>query len=210
MIDRVAYGYVRVPFALELLHFPASLLLHLSMILGVKAYCSEWAAVLYGVVGGSVLLWGAAVAFTERGGWRHQIESCPRWMWKTALALGVYALCTFLGVSWGLPLSSMPMAADAIGICLLYSVLWSGYLDRSKVAKKALHSILFVAVVVTMFLASRAGYLPQPHKHTLPFGGPHPIGPCGRRTAGGADIALYVCDPIVLLRPVHLQRWTCG
>jgi hypothetical protein len=24
--------------------------------------------------------------------------------------------------------------------------------------------------------------------------------------AGGADIALYVCDPIVLLRPAHLQR----
>jgi YD repeat-containing protein len=26
----------------------------------------------------------------------------------------------------------------------------------------------------------------------------------------GADIALYVCDPTVLLRPAHLQRWTCG
>ena len=24
--------------------------------------------------------------------------------------------------------------------------------------------------------------------------------------AGGADIALYVCDPIVLLRPAHLHR----
>ena len=29
-------------------------------------------------------------------------------------------------------------------------------------------------------------------------------------TAGGADIALYVCDPIALPRPAHLQRWTCG
>jgi hypothetical protein len=42
MFDRVAYGYVRLLFALESLHFPASLLLHLSMIFGVKAYCSEW------------------------------------------------------------------------------------------------------------------------------------------------------------------------
>ena len=28
--------------------------------------------------------------------------------------------------------------------------------------------------------------------------------------AGGADIALHVCDPIVLLRPAHLQRQTSG
>jgi hypothetical protein len=182
MIDRVAYGYVRVLFALELLHFPASLLLHLSMILGVKVYCSEWAAVLYGVVGGSILLGGAAMAFTERGAWVRQIKTCPTWMWQTTLALGVYALCTFLGVSWGLPLSSMPMGCDAIGICILYSVLWTGYLDRSKVAKKALHSIFFVAMVVTMFLASRAGYLPHPHKRTPAFEGPRPFGPCGRRT----------------------------
>jgi len=26
--------------------------------------------------------------------------------------------------------------------------------------------------------------------------------------AGGADIALYVCEPIVLMRPAHLQRQT--
>lgn len=193
MIDRVAYGYVRVLFALELLHFPASLLLHLSMILGVKVYCSEWPAVLYGVVGGSILLWGAAVAFTERGAWKRQIESCPTWMWGTALALGVYALCTFpLGVSRGLPLSSMPMAFDAIGICILYSVLWSGYLDRSKVAKKALHSIFFVALVLTGFVAYRAGYLPQPHKRTPAFEGPRPVGPCGRRTGPTVPVGRYV------------------
>jgi len=104
-----------------------------------------------------------------------QIKSCPTWMWKAALILGVYGLFILClqaifpqGTSisdQALTISGFPLGFDAISFCILYSVLRSGYLDKSEVVRRALHSVIFVALGVTAFLAYRAGYLHHPNSY---------------------------------------------
>jgi hypothetical protein len=94
-------------------------------------------------------------------------------MWKAALTLGVYSIVVFcLQVLFpqgggslseqALAVSGFPLGFDAIALCILYSVLWTGYLSKSDVAKGAGKSLLMVFLGVVAFLAYRAGYLRHP------------------------------------------------
>jgi hypothetical protein len=58
-------------------------------------------------------------------------------------------------------ISAAPLGFDAISICILYPVRWTGFLDRSEITNKVLHSVMFLPVIVVMFLAYRTGYLPH-------------------------------------------------
>ena len=125
---------------------------------------------------GTVVVGIPVTAFIKDGlNWMGQIKSCPKWMWKAALMLGVYGICLVClmiilpeGPSLSdqhLTLSGFPLAFDAIFLCVLSSVLWSGYLEESEVIRRALLSLLFVTVGVAAFLAYRAGYLRHPNRY---------------------------------------------
>jgi hypothetical protein len=172
MIARLTYIYVRSLLVLEVLLFAASLLLHLSVfILGTNEAYAKYGLPLFR---GTVIVGVPVIAFAKDGMWKNQIKSCPKWMWKGALILGVYALliaCVQTIFSQGtsfseqaLTVSGFPLGFDAISLCILHSVLWSDYLEKSEVVRRATHSVAFVTLGVIVFLAYRAGYLHHPPK----------------------------------------------
>jgi hypothetical protein len=170
LVIRVAYAYVSFLFALEVLLFTLSALLHVTVLMGARQPFQEFNAMLFD---GSVVVGVLIIAYIKNGlMWRNQIKSCPAWMWKAALILGGYALVTIFlepifpeGDSYcqrPLVMSSFPVGFDAISFCVIYSVLWSGYLSKSEVSKRTGHSLLMLAYGVIVFLAYRAGYLHHP------------------------------------------------
>jgi hypothetical protein len=167
LITRIAFAYVRSLLVLEILLFAASLSLHLSVfILGANKAYADYAVPLFRA---TVIVGIPVIAFAKDGMWTDQIKRCPRWMWKGSLILGAYALliaCVQLifrhdaalsGQS--LILSGFPIGFDAISLCILHSVLWSGYLEKPEVVRRTLHSVVFVTLGAVLFLAYRAGYL---------------------------------------------------
>jgi hypothetical protein len=171
VIARLAYVYVWVLFVLEILLFAASLLLHLSvLIMGSNKVYAEYGAMFFR---GSVIIGIPTTAFVKDSlRWKDQIQSCPKWIWKGCLALGMYALllvCLLMIFPAGRPLSDLrlmisvsPVAMDAISLSILWSVLRSGYLERSEVIRRAMHSVGIVTLGVVVFLAYRAGYFHHP------------------------------------------------
>jgi hypothetical protein len=173
MIYRVACAYVRLLLVLEALLFTLSLSLHVSVLIGAKEPFAEYGAILFG---GTVAAWIPVTAFVKDGlRWTDQIQTCPGWMWRTALAIGAYGLVILClqaifpeGDSISqqtLTLSGFPLGFDAISLCVLYSVLWSGVLTKSEVAKRTRNSLLMVAFVLIAFLAYRVGYLRYPKSY---------------------------------------------
>ena len=87
-------------------------------------------------------------------------------MWKGALGLGVYSLliaCVQMFFSARpiveqITISGFPLAFDAIFVCILYSVLWADYLQKSELVLRTLESIASVILIVVLFLGYRAGY----------------------------------------------------
>ena len=61
-------------------------------------------------------------------------------------------------VEQALTISGFPLAFDAISVCVLHSVLWADYLQKSELVRRALESIAFLIVIVVLFLGYRAGY----------------------------------------------------
>ncbi len=169
LIARLAYVYVRSLLLFEVLLFSASLLLHLSVfITGPNESYAKFGLPLFRA---TVIVGVPVIAFAKDGAWKNQIKSCPKWMWKGALGLGVYAVLiagaqtifsegTFF--EQALTVSGFPLGFDAISLCVLHSVLWSDYLEKSEVVRRAMHSVAFVTLGVIVFLAYRAGYLHHP------------------------------------------------
>lgn len=168
MTARLAYAYVRLLWVLEVVLFAASLLLHLSVfITGTTELYAAFGLMLFRA---TVIVGVPVIGFTK-GRWTDQIKTCPKLMWKCSLILGVYALfLIFLAIIFpqgtslsedAFTLSGVPLGFDAISLCV-YSVLWSGYLEKSEVVRQALYSVAFVGLTVIMFLFYRAGYLHHP------------------------------------------------
>ena len=172
MAARLAYAYVWLLLVLEFLLFTASLLLHLSVLFGTRGLFAQCGVVLFRVTCIVVIPVLAFIKDSLR--WADQLKACPTWMWKAALALGVYSLVVLcfqvFFPKWAsfseqaLVMSGFPLGFDAIGFCIIYSVLWSGYLTRADVLKGAGKSLLMVFLGLVAFLAYHAGYLRHP-KH---------------------------------------------
>lgn len=80
---------------------------------------------------------------------------------KRFKVLGVYSLLTAFFPDRVLTVSGFPLGFEAIWICILYSVLSKGYLERTVLVRRALHSVAMVDLGAVVFLAFRAGYLPN-------------------------------------------------
>lgn len=171
MIAHLAYAYVRLLLVLEAMLFAASLLLHVSVLAGATRPSGEYGLLLFR---GTVVVGVAATPFIKDGlSWKEQIKRCPRWMWKAALTLGVYALfilCLQTIFTEDVPLldrgaltvSGFPLAFDAISFCILYSVLRAGYLDKREIVRRVLISAIWIFLGVVTLLTYRAGYLRHP------------------------------------------------
>src|SRR5438105_14130591 len=90
LMARLAYVYIGALLALQVLLFAASLLLHLSVFIsGPNEAYAKFGPSLFRA---SVFVGSPLIAFVRNGMWTDQIKSCPKWMWKGALGLGVYSL----------------------------------------------------------------------------------------------------------------------
>ena len=167
---RLAYAYVRTLLVLETLLFAASVLLHLSVfITGPNQSYTKFGLPLFRA---TVIVGVPVIAFVRDGLWKNQIKSCPRWMWRGALIVAVYALLITVaqmifsgGASFSedaLAVTGFPLGFDVISLCILHSVLWSDYLEKSEIVRRAMHSVALVALGLIVFLAYRAGYLHHP------------------------------------------------
>jgi hypothetical protein len=165
MIARLAYAYVRLLLVLELLLFASSLVLHLSVLLGVLiGVRGPYTEVRGNAVFRLAVLVGIAVApfVKESLRWMDQVKTWPGWMWKGALAVGVYGLCTAPLSFTALPETGFVLGFEAVSFCILYSVLWRTYLNESKVINRVAASISLVTLCVIVQLAYNAGYLRHP------------------------------------------------
>jgi hypothetical protein len=169
----LAHVYLRFLLALLSLLSAASLLLHLTALFGAK-----WPSAAYGLpLFRATIVVGISVApfIKDSFGWMDQIKSCPAWMWKAAVSLGVYALfvvClrvvfpdgpSMADQTW--VITGFPLGFDAINLCILYSVVRAGYLRESEIVSRARNSALVVAACIMVTPAYRAGYLPHPQSH---------------------------------------------
>jgi hypothetical protein len=155
-------------------------LLVASLSLNVTVLCYGYIGNYWKAPNFGILLLGAATApfNKEPVRWVKQIKACPRWMWISALALAVYGLVAALlqfafhaGPDFSdqtLALSAFPLGFETIPICLLYSALWTGFVDRSTLPKRAAASLGLVVFTAIFLAAGRAGYLPHPARTTYP------------------------------------------
>lgn len=172
MITRIAFAYVRVLLALNVMLLASSSLLHVSVLMGAETPYARYGQSLFGA---AVFVGISVPAFLKNPlRWVDQIKTCPRWMWRTALGLGLYAMSTFLLQALfpqgsfrddAVMFSGVPLAFDAINSCVLFSVLRRGYLEDSQVTESARNSVIFMLIVAAMFLADHAGYLPRPNNY---------------------------------------------
>jgi hypothetical protein len=173
MIARCAYVYVRLLLALAILLFAASLLMHLSVLMGAEGPYTDYGGILFA---GAVIAGIPTAAFQKSANiWKNEIKTCPGWMRNTFVIFGVYGLvvlCLQLIIfSNGDPLprqaltvSAIPLALNALSVCILYSNIRSGFVDKSELVRRARNSAIIAALGVTIFLAYRVGYLHHPGK----------------------------------------------
>ncbi len=171
MIARFAYVYVRLLLAFAMLLFAASLLMHLSVLTGAKGLYAEYGGLLFA---GAVIAGIPTAAFQKSANtWKNEIKSCPGWMRNTFVIFGVYGLvvlCLQLIIfpngdplpRQALTVSAFPLALNALSVCILYSNIWSGFVDEPELVRRARNSAIIVALGVATFLAYRVGYLPHP------------------------------------------------
>jgi uncharacterized membrane protein len=154
---------------LEILLFTASLLLHVSVPMGTNQLYEEYGGTLLGAA--VIVGIPTSVFITNSFRWVDQIKTCPKWMWQAALTLGVYALFIACSVAIfseadstfgsAFAVSGFPLGMDAICVCILFSALSSGCLNKTEIVRRTGKSLIFVSLGVVVFLAYRAGYLPH-------------------------------------------------
>ena len=170
MIERFATVYVRLLLAIGILLLSLSFLLHINVLMGVKALPDGLGRVLWFA---TIIFNGSVTAFIKESvKWKDQIKSCPAWMRRAALTLAAYSLAVAClqvlfadGTSFfDVPVapSGIPLGFDAISLCILYSVSYAGYLDNHEVIRATKSSLGITAVVLVIFWAFRAGYLKHP------------------------------------------------
>ena len=175
-MSRLVRIYAFLLFAVVSLLFGSSLLLHLAAFLDRRDLIAAFGLTLFRF---TVIAAIASMPFVEDSlKWVQQIKKCPKWMWRTALGLGIYVIamtCLQMFVfpqdpslnDQTLVLSGFPLGFQAIAICILHSVLWSDTLGREEFARRAGRSVAMVVLIMVVFLAYHAGVFPpramRPH-----------------------------------------------
>jgi hypothetical protein len=158
MLARITSSYVRLLLVVEGLLFVALVVLHVGMFfLGVDPRFERYTHDLF-VAG--VLVGICAVAFVENSlKWMAQIKRCPKWMWRTALGTGIYAMSLVL-VLWivshhspvnPIAFSAYGAAFAAISFCLLFPVVAREMFDHSQVVERSRNSLIIICISILMW-----------------------------------------------------------
>jgi hypothetical protein len=156
MLVRVAAGYARLLFAVTALLFGSTLAYHISILAG--------ADVPYPGVGRPLILLNflagpAMVAMSkERNIWKNEFKSCPAWMQKAVVGFCIYGIVGIVAgllTSGAVPNEAMPASAffigfDAIGVCVLYSVLWANPVENAELKKRVRNSAILTILWVVL------------------------------------------------------------
>ena len=149
------------------LHMATSLLLHVRAWTGAtNSLLADYGVLLFRY---GILLWMGVLPFVRNSvKWLDQIKECPTWMWRSALALGLYSiLFLFRTGSSGqdtLRMLGFPLAFDAISLCVLYAVLRSPRKTESDIVRQSVGSLIMMAVCVSGYMAYKAGYFHHPEQ----------------------------------------------
>jgi len=173
MTARYTHAYVHFLLIIATSFLALSLLLHVSVLLGAKEPYAEYGKVLFL----ATIVLGIPTGFLQkdRNVWRNELRRCPTWMRRTAVTMGVYGLVIlclqFVIVPEAAPLlghrltiSALPVSFDAMYVCILYSVAWSGLVDEPELLRRTRNSVIALMIVIIALLADRAGYLHHPRK----------------------------------------------
>jgi hypothetical protein len=165
----IAILYVKVLFLSEFILFVLSLVLHSCAIARPERLDEHYEVILFQAV---VLLGIVILPFVKDSlRWKDQIKTCPKWMWRSSLVLGLYGLLIsclevlFSGRSFfdlHLSTTGFPLGFEAVGLCILYSVLHRNYLEKSELLKRSLISIGWVFFWTIVIIAHHVGYLQRP------------------------------------------------
>ena len=160
---RLARWYALSLLMLEMSFLMASVLLHISVMLGTAKLYIEYGLWLFR---GTILLAALVTPFVHDNlRCKEQIQKCPDWMWKGALILGIYVLLLVLQMvcfpqgssleDQHLLMSGSPLVFDLMAICILYSVLWRGYLETRELIRRFSHSLSILILGGTLLLLYR-------------------------------------------------------
>jgi hypothetical protein len=139
--------------------------------MGPKEPFSEYGVLLFG---GSVAA-GVSISTFQKSAnvWTNEIKNCPRWMRVAFVTLAVYLLailCIQLIIfpasdsfpDLALTVSAFPLASNALSVCILYSVIWSGSIDEPELIRRTRKSAAALAISVIILFAFHTGYLKHP------------------------------------------------
>jgi hypothetical protein len=165
MIARLARVYVGCLFALELLLFALSLLLHVSVLLGANRPFAEY---------GKPLLYCAFVAAVpafglpkDRNVWKNEFKDCPIWLRTATLIFAVYGFAVgpvqamFSSSSFEdqrLFVSGVSLFLESMPLCILYSLLWADPLSKPELVRRVRISLILLAVCIVFIAAGHLGY----------------------------------------------------
>jgi hypothetical protein len=165
---RLARVYAYAVLLLSLLLLIWSLLTHIYALCG---YPGPYLVFGRGLVATSIAATFSSIPFCkDRIWWSRQIKLCPKWMWRSALGIGMYQLVLLTVKFFLLPsgdpiadktlvFSAWPMAFFAISFCIVYSALFASNSIGIDLTKRARTSAICAAVCVCLFVANRAGYI---------------------------------------------------
>jgi hypothetical protein len=173
MIARLTNAYIRLLFALIVLLFVSSLILHVSVLMGREELYARFGAMLF--TGTVIVVIPAGLFEKDRDFWENEFKSCPRWLRRTVVVFAAYGfvvLCFQLIVipngepisKQAMTVSAVPLSFDSIGLCVLYAVMWSDPLNESELVRRARNSVIAATLEVIVLLAHRGGHLLHPGK----------------------------------------------
>jgi hypothetical protein len=168
MLAKLARTYVYSVLIVEGLSLTASILLHISALTEIHNIFTEQGQIV--LIGPLLAACPVLSLAKERNVWKHEFKDCPWWMRDIAIASSLYGLMMMiLGImirSDGSPVAgelvSIPafqIGFEVMGLCIIYSVLWSGSLSEQELIKRARTSIILTITIAALCLASRAGFL---------------------------------------------------
>jgi hypothetical protein len=171
IIARLAGLYARLLMALAILLFTLSLLLHVSVLIGPRKPLSGFGVLLFVI---TIAAGNTATAFQKnRMSWKNEIRNCPVWMRGVFYSLAIYAALAACLQIFILPsgntlsenasaVSAIPLSLNAFSACVLYSVIWSGTVDKPELARRARKSLMMGLMSIAVLYLFYLAYLHHP------------------------------------------------
>jgi len=168
MVARLAYAYVRLLLALELLLLFLTVVLNVDVLLGAgRLYAGHGRVLFYTAFGMAVPVFFLA---KERNVWKNEFMACPMWLRIATVALMVYGFIVgFLGdelvsangtaivsSAWGG--AAMPLFFEGMSLVVLYAWASSRSAEDTEFIKRVRLSAISLVACLAFVVSRRLGY----------------------------------------------------